>query len=171
MDDGGIDEGERVEFAEEFEVFGAGDEEFDGGEIVGVEGVGGGARHGDEPLAPTGGQGGGDRVAEDVGVVAVSAVVGAVLAEGLIEHDGGEFVERVGEEIGVVGGGKRGGGCAEIREGGEQRRGTKDEDGAVIGKGGGGVEQVLEGLEIHGDTGVASGRPTKGEQDFKGCSS
>ncbi|OYU44916.1 MAG: hypothetical protein CFE44_10320 [Burkholderiales bacterium PBB4] len=103
----GLELGCRVQMTNQFMILWASHQEFDGGQIVGIQRVCIlGFRHGNETHSPAGRKGLQDRITENVRMESVDAVVSPILSQGLIKHDRREFVEGLGADIGVVSGGE-----------------------------------------------------------------
>lgn len=111
-----------MEMDQQRNVLGTADKEFHHREIMRLQRMGrGAAGNGNEPLSPTCRQGFQNGIPQNIRMVSVTQVVGAVFAQGLIEHGPREFVEGIRAQIGIVGGGKRGIPISKFGKGREQR--------------------------------------------------
>src|SRR5690606_6081341 len=123
-----------------------GHEEFDGGEVVGIQGEGDfRAGHGNKEIAPSGGKRLENRFTKDVSMIAVAAVVSAGFAKSLLEHLASKFIEGFGTQIGVKCAGERGIGGTEFGKAGEEGRGSEHQETAVFceNMGGAGLVEIL----------------------------
>ena len=98
-------------------------------------------------------------------MVAMDTEISAVLAQRLIEHHGGEFVERIGAETRIVCGCQRTLRITKIRKGRQQRSGSENQQRNILGKRLGGADEVLEGSQIH-SVGLRQGKPANGGHDL-----
>ena len=108
-------------------------------------------------------------------MVSVPLKVGAIFPQRLIQHHGGDFVEGLRTDVGIVGARQGRVGMAEFGKGGEKRGGSEDQNLAILGKRRCRTKQVLKRLQGHEGTVVGdveeNGKPTKGEQLFNGFAS
>jgi hypothetical protein len=106
-----------MEIPDEVQILGATDEDFYGSQVVGIKRKSAiGTRYGYQAVAPPGGQGFENGIAQDIGVISVTQVIGPVPAERLIEHDRGDLVLRLRADIGVESGRERGVGQSQFGE-------------------------------------------------------
>ena len=102
-----IDPACLVQLLHKRKILRSGHEQFDGDKIVWIECEGirtcGNA---DQTISPAGRQRFENGVPEDIGMISVAPEVGAVFAKRFLKHVTGEFIEGLGAEIRIVGGGE-----------------------------------------------------------------